>query len=375
MRGFPRTIKKGTNMMKQSNLTRLLALALSVLMLLSLSLAALTGCDTDKKNEKTDTSTETATETETEIPLSEATPEQALAAVAENLSAKGNTLSKDLVKDGKFNFGTNLKVEATASVAMKITLTGTTQTTEIKATVTVMVAENGVSVSITIPEMLDASIVLVGNEFYMSVNSMGFENKSKIVLSDDDMKKVSDFLNGKTVSDPEDEATRKKLEDAMDSVSAILKDTGIADIFESVTSKLNGTQLTISCQGVKGSFITKLEPILKQVEELFKSETETGEEEGEVSIPEDDFGSADIDLGALLKAFKAAEFTLELDVDMDAQIHAVRVSAGILQTETEEGLGEMTSDTTVSVSVTLTRGGQTVSKPADADQYPAETIE
>lgn len=367
-------------MMKKTNLTRLLALALSVLMLLSLSLVALTGCDTDK-DEKTDTSTETATEpkteteteTETEVSLSEATPEQALATIAEKLSAKGNTLSKDLVKDGKFNFGTNLKVEATASVSMKVTLMGMTQATEMTATVTVTVVENGVSVNITIPQMLDANIVLVDNEIYMNVKSMDSESKSKIILSDYTLTKVSDILNDKTLTDPEDEAVRKKLEDAITSLSTTLKDTGIANIFESVTSELNGTQLTISCRGVKDSFVTKLEAVLKQLDELIKSETDTEAEESEITIP-GDLGSTDFDLVGLLKAFKAAEFTLELDVDMDAQVHAVRVSAGILQTETDEDLGEMTNDFTVNVSVSLTRGGQTVTKPADADQYPAETV-
>lgn len=355
----------------KTNLTRLLALALSVLMLLSLSLVALTGCDSDKNGTETETATETATETETETeteaPLSEVTPEQALATVAGKLSATGDTLSKDLVKDGKFNFGTNLKIEATASVAIKMTAMGMTNTTEMTATVAVTVAENGVSVSIAIPEMVDATITLIDNEIYMSSKSALDESKSKVVLSEDEMKKVSDFLNGKAVTDdPEAEATRKKLEAAMASMAATLKDTGVSDIFESVTSKLNGTQLTITCQGVKSTFVTKLEEVLKQVEELIKSETET---EAEISLPVD----TDVDLAELLKAFKAAEFTLELDVDMDAQVNAIRVSAGILQTETDEDMGEMANDITVNVSVKLTRGGQTVTKPADADQYPAET--
>ena len=351
--------------MKKHTVLRFLSLALAALMLLSLSLTALIGCDSDEKETATETATETttetATETATEPPLSAATPEDALSRVVTNLGTKTEEAAKNVAKDAAagnftFSFKTNLKVEAKVVVTTKIDMMGTTNTSETTATVAVTVAEGGV--------------VCVDKAVYVSASLMGNRQTFRYTLDSKMQSELADLLNGKT-EDKDDEQTKAVLE----SIRASLGKVGVADIFRSVTSKMEGGNLTISCKGLKTDFVEQLTQALEKAIQLVKDKTGTATEPAD---PEFDFdmpeGSGTLDsLLELFRSLKPDDFSVELDVNMDGQVLAVRAKATALQNQTEEGI-TMTAEISVAAEVTVTRGGQKVEKPTDADQYEEATM-
>lgn len=363
--------------MKKHTVLRFLSLALAALMLLSLSLTALIGCDSDEKETATatETTTETATETATEPPLSAATPEDALSRVVTNLSTKAEDTAKNAAKDaaaGNFTFSskTNLKVEAKVVVTTKIDMMGTTNTSETTATVAVTVAEGGVSVQVQVPQLADISVVCVDKAVYVSATLMGKRQTFRYTLDSKMQSELADLLSGKT-EDKDDEQTKAVLE----SIRASLEKVGVADIFRSVTSKMEGGNLTISCKGLKTEFVDQLTQALEKAIQLVKDKTGTATEPAD---PEFDFdmpeGSGTLDsLLELFRSLKPDDFSVELDVNMDGQVLAVRAKATVLKNETEDGI-TMTSEISVAAEVTVTRGGQKVEKPTDADQYEEATM-
>lgn len=365
--------------MKKHTVLRFLSLALAALMLLSLSLTALIGCDSDEKETATETATETttetATETATEPPLSAATPEDALSRVVTNLGTKTEEAAKNVAKDAAagnftFSFKTNLKVEAKVVVTTKIDMMGTTNTSETTATVAVTVAEGGVSVQVQVPQLADISVVCVDKAVYVSASLMGNRQTFRYTLDSKMQSELADLLNGKT-EDKDDEQTKAVLE----SIRASLGKVGVADIFRSVTSKMEGGNLTISCKGLKTDFVEQLTQALEKAIQLVKDKTGTATEPAD---PEFDFdmpeGSGTLDsLLELFRSLKPDDFSVELDVNMDGQVLAVRAKATALQNQTEEGI-TMTAEISVAAEVTVTRGGQKVEKPTDADQYEEATM-
>ncbi len=356
--------------MKKHTLTRLLSLALAALMLLGLSLSVLTGCKSDEK--QSETVTETETETETEVPLDKAEPVDALSRVVNQMSSNVQSAAKSVAEDaavGHFTFAskTNLKVEAQVVLTTKMTLLGTTETTETTMTAAVTVAENGVSVQVTVPQLADISVVCVDGNVYMSTTLLGSEQTVRYTLDSKMQSELADLLNGKlTDSDAQTAA-------ALDSIRSSLENTGVADIFQSVTTKPDGEKLTISCNGLKTGFIDTLTKAMEKAMQLVKDKTAA-----DTSDPDSDFASSDDSgiLDSLVEMFRSVkpdDFSLDVDVNMDGQVLAVRAKATVLQSETEE-YGTMESENAIAVSVTVTRGGQTVEKPANADSYELDTL-
>ncbi len=362
--------EKGFPLMKKHTLTRLLSLALAALMLLGLSLSVLTGCKSDEK--QSETVTETETETETEVPLDKAEPVDALSRVVNQMSSNVQSAAKSVAEDaavGHFTFAskTNLKVEAQVVLTTKMTLLGTTETTETTMTAAVTVAENGVSVQVTVPQLADISVVCVDGNVYMSTTLLGSEQTVRYTLDSKMQSELADLLNGKlTDSDAQTAA-------ALDSIRSSLENTGVADIFQSVTTKPDGEKLTISCNGLKTGFIDTLTKAMEKAMQLVKDKTAA-----DTSDPDSDFASSDDSgiLDSLVEMFRSVkpdDFSLDVDVNMDGQVLAVRAKATVLQSETEE-YGTMESENAIAVSVTVTRGGQTVEKPANADSYELDTL-
>ncbi len=341
---------------------RVLSLALAALMLLGLSAAALTGCDKEEK--QTETVTETETEAETEVPLAEAEPEVALTRVMDNLGSRAENAAADVSKkaaDGTFDFsfGVNLKAEVQVVLTTKMTLLGTTTTSETTASVVVTVADGGVSVTVSVPEMLEVAVVCADKTVYISTTMFGVTSKQSFTFDTDMQKELADLLNGKA-SDVEGKA--------LDTLRSALKDTGVADVFGSVASAADGEKLTISCTGIKSEFVAKLKQLAEDLKALAPDETETETDGADTdeSVSEES-GLLDTLLSTLASVVPD-DFSLELDVDMDGQVLAVRAQASILQSKTED-YGDVKNETTIAASVTLTRGGQTVEKPADAEEY------
>ena len=292
-----------------------------------------------------------------------------------NLGTKTEEAAKNAAKDAAagnftFSFKTNLKVEAKVVVTTKIDMMGTTNTSETTATVAVTVAEGGVSVQVQVPQLADISVVCVDKAVYVSSSLMGNRQTFRYTLDSKMQSELADLLNGKT-EDKDDEQTKAVLE----SIRASLGKVGVADIFRSVTSKMEGGNLTISCKGLKADFVDQLTQALEKAIQLVKDKTETATKPAD---PEFDFdmpeGSGTLDsLLELFRSLKPDDFSVELDVNMDGQVLAVRAKATVLQNQTEEGI-TMTSEISVAAEVTVTRGGQKVEKPTDADQYEEATM-
>ena len=100
-----------------------------------------------------------------------------------------------------------------------------------------------------------------------------------------------------------------------------------------------GRQPTISCKGLKTDFVDQLTQALEKAIQLVKDKTGTATEPAD---PEFDFdmpeGSGTLDsLLELFRSLKPDDFSVELDVNMDGQVLAVRAKATVLQNRTEEG--------------------------------------
>lgn len=363
--------------MKKNNLCRLLALMLSVLMLLSLSLSVLTGCDDGKDTEaETEVETETETETETTADLTTMEPKDALAVIGDKLSATADSLSKSFeqqIKDGKFSFSmpTNMKIEVAGKMTTVVNMGGMNQTTEVGLNASVTLAEGGVAVTITIPEMLDVTVVCIDKTLYLTSAVTDETEKEKYTLTDEDLADLLASLNGAS----EDAAENAELQQFM-ALLTPLKDVKPEDVFASIESSVADGNLTVTCKGIKAEFVATLTTILGQLEQI-------GGEAGE-ALPDEDMGDLDDIFGEetdsltdILEMFNAISWdniTFSVTANAEGQILGASFAVDIDMSEEIEGLGEMSAKYSVSATVTVTRGGQTVAAPADADSYKeAET--
>lgn len=374
--------------MKKNNLLRLLALTLSVLMLLSLSLSVLTSCD-DGKDTDTTTETETdtnadnesstETETETTADLTTMEPKDALTTIGNKLSATADSLSKNFeqqIKDGKFSFSmpANMKIDVAGKMTTAVNMGGMNQTTEMGLNASVTLAEGGVAVTITIPEMLDITVICVDKTLYFTSAVTDETEKEKYTLTDEDLADLLASLNGSS----EDAAENAELQQFM-ALLTPLKDVKPEDVFASIEAAAADGNLTVTCKGIKAEFVATLTTILGQLEQI-------GGEAGE-ALPDEDmddmgdlddiFGEETDSLTEILEMFNAIswdDITFSVTVNAEGQILGASFAVDIDMSETIEGLGEMSAKYSVSATVTVTRGDQTVAAPADADSYKeAET--
>lgn len=373
--------------MKKNNLLRLLALTLSLLMLLSLSLSVLTGCDDDKNTDTTtetgsntdattDPATDPATEPATEPASDLATmePKDALTAITDKLSATADGLFKNVeqqIKDGKFSFSmpTNMKVEVAGKLVTTVNMGGMNQTTEMALNASVTLAEGGVALTITIPEMADITVICADKTIYLLSATAGAEaEKEKITVTDEDLAELLAALNG-TSADPAENA---ELQQFMALLTPLMN-VKPEDIFASIEAAVADGNLTINCKGIKTEFATTLTTILGQLGEIGGEAGEALPDEG----MDEDFGvegDSAAELLEMLKSIVWSDVSFSLTVNAEGQILGASFGVDINMSETIEGLGEMSMKYSLSATVTVTRGGQTIAAPADADSYKeAET--
>lgn len=374
--------------MKKNNLLRLLALTLSVLMLLSLSLSVLTSCD-DGKDTDTTTETETdtnadnesstETETETTADLTTMEPKDALTAITNKLSTTADSLSKNFeqqIKDGKFSFSmpTNMKIEVAGKLTTAVNMGGMNQTTEMGLNASVTLAEGGVAVTITIPEMLDITVICVDKTLYLTSAVTDETEKEKYTLTDEDLADLLAFLNGSS----DDAAENAELEQFM-ALLTPLKDVKPEDVFASIEAAVADGNLTVTCKGIKAEFVATLTTILGQLEQIGgeAGEAQADEDMDDMGDLDDIFGEETDSLTEILEMFNAIswdDITFSVTVNAEGQILGASFAMDIDTSETIEGLGEMSMKYSISATVTVTRGDQTVAAPADADSYKeAET--
>lgn len=375
--------------MKKNNLLRLLALTLSVLMILSLSLSVLTGCDNDKNTDtttetgsnadnesstenetenETETENENETETETEnvADLTTMEPKDALTAITDKLSATADGLSKNIeqqIKDGKFSFSmpANMKIEVAGKMATTVNMGGGNQTTEMALNASVTLAEGGLALTVTIPEMADITVICADKTIYLLSATAGVgAEKEKITVTDEDLAELLAALNG-TAVDPAENAELQQFA----ALLTPLMNVKPADIFASVEATVADGNLTIDCKGIKTEFVTTLATILGQLGEI-----------GGEALPDEgmdeDFGVETDPVAELLEMLKSviwSDVSFSLTVNAEGQILGASFGVDINVSETVEGLGEMSMKYSLSATVTVTRGGQTVAAPADADSY------
>lgn len=381
--------------MKKNNLLRLLALTLSLLMLLSLSLSVLTGCDDDKNTDTTtevgsntdnessaeaetgsNTDNESSTETETTADLTKMEPKDALTAITDKLSATADGLSKNVeqqIKDGKFSFSmpTNMKVEVAGKLATTVNMGGMNQTTEMALNASVTLAEGGVALTITFPEMADITVICADKTIYLLSATAGAEaEKEKITITDEDLAELLAALNG-TSADPAENA---ELQQFMALLTPLMN-VKPEDVFASIEAAVADGNLTINCKGIKTEFATTLTTILGQLGEIGGEAGEALPDEG----MDEDFGVEGDSAAELLEMLKSvvwSDVSFSLTVNTEGQILGASFGMDINMSETVEGLGEMSMKYSLSATVTVTRGGQTIAAPADADSYKeAETGE
>lgn len=367
--------------MKKNNLLRLLALTLSLLMLLSLSLSVLTGCDDDKNTDtttetgsNTDTTTDPATEPASDLATME--PKDALTAIGNKLNTTVDGLSKQFeqqIKDGKFSFSmpTNMKVEVAGKLATTVNMGGMNQTTEMALNASVTLAEGGVALTITIPEMADITVICADKTIYLLSATTGAEaEKEKITVTDEDLAELLAALNG-TSADPAENA---ELQQFMALLTPLMN-VKPEDVFASIEAAVADGNLTINCKGIKTEFATTLTTILGQLGEIGGEAGEALPDEG----MDEDFGvegDSAAELLEMLKSIVWSDVSFSLTVNAEGQILGASFGVDINMSETIEGLGEMSMEYSLSATVTVTRGGQTIAAPADADSYKeAETGE
>lgn len=379
--------------MKKNNLLRLFALTLSVLMLLSLSLSVLTSCDDGKDTDTTtetetdtnadnESATETETETETTADLTTMEPKDALTTITNKLSTTADSLSKNFeqqIKDGKFSFSmpTNVKIDVAGKVTTAVNMGGMNQTTEMGLNASVTLAEGGVAVTITIPEMMDITVICVDKTLYFTSAVTDETEKEKYTLTDEDLADLLASLNGSS----DDAAENAELEQFM-ALLTPLKDVKPEDVFASIEAAVADGNLTVTCKGIKAEFVATLTTILGQLEQIGgeAGEAQADEDMGDMDDMgdlDDIFGEETDSLTDILEMFNAIswdDITFSVTVNAEGQILGASFAVDIDMSETIEGLGEMSMKYSISTTVTVTRGDQTVAAPADADSYKeAET--
>ncbi len=327
--------------MKKHRIMRGGLAALALLLLLTLSL--LVGCDENNSPDGQESDSETVT-----TPVTEAETTLADRPAAE-------VLDEVLADD-----------EADTAVSDNSKL-------DIDMSIGIFADANGVQNNATLP--FSMSTITDGENMQLKGNLMGTEIDMTYV--DGMLYMTMDGENVKCQMTAEEFASvvGSMMSEDDDSSTLIPDTSGLealkpSEVFASVTSELDATNgdLLITCKGFNKAMASTFAPMLQPMLESFGMVGGEWDENGELI---EDPAATLTDVVTILHALDEETLSITFVVDKTGIVRSASLSITFRTEETEAGITLKTS-VTLSGTVAMTEGGQTVAVPAGGNAYPQE---